>query len=164
MADSTFDTYVSKLSFPLPLWRYILIFQSWQQLRSWTFIVSGIVLSFCLFFEFLALKSMPIDVVLFGVIFGSIFSVIMVAPVEFRLKRKTDRLVCALVDQLYDIGYIQESQAEGTKIFRQKLPSWLRWNEGKVTIANNNNEILVKGGVFVLSKLRHCAKKYYSAN
>lgn len=161
MNDSKITDCVSDLIFPLPLWRYILIFQSWQQLRSWTIIVSGSALSFYFLVNFLSFKSLPIEVVLLGVTFGSIFSVIMVAPVEFRFTRKTDRLLCNLVDELYDIGYIQESQIERTKIFRQKLPSWLRWNEGNVVIERYNDEILVKGGVFILTKLRNFVKKSY---
>lgn len=164
MAEPTGIDCVSELKFPLPFWRYILIFQSWQQLRSWIIIVSGTTLSIYFIMNSLTLTSLPIDVVLLGVSFGSIFSVIMVIPVEFHFKASTNRLVRTLVETLYDVGYIQESETEKTKFYRQKLPQWLRWREGNIEIERKNDEVSVKGGIFILCKLRQRIKTVRSEN
>ncbi len=87
------------------------------------------------------------------------FSVIMVTPVEFRFKRKGDRFLYMLVERIYYLGYIQDSQAEKIIIFKQKLPSWLRWNEGNIVIEKYDDEVLVKGGLFILANLRRFIQK-----
>lgn len=161
MSNSKNINSVSEINYPLPFWRYLLVFQSYRQLRSWIFIVAATALPFYLLLNFLNSESLPIEVILLGIAFGSMFSVMMVAPVEFRFKRKTDRHFCVLVDTLYNLGYIKESQAETTATFRQKLPSWLRWKEGNIVIEKYHDEILVKGGIFILNRLHHAVKNSF---
>lgn len=161
MSNSKSTNFISNINYPLPFWRYLLVFQSYRQLRSWIFIVAATALPFYFLLNLFNSESLPIEVILLGIAFGSMFSVMMVAPVEFRFKRKADRHLCVLVDTLDNLGYIKESQAETTTTFRQKLPTWLRWREGNIVIEKYRDEILVKGGVFILSRLHTAVKNSY---
>lgn len=161
MSNSKNTHFISEINYPLPFWRYLLVFQSYRQLRSWIFIVAVTALPFYLLSNFFNSESLPGEVILLGIAFGSMFSVMMVAPVEFHFKRKPDRHLCILFDTLDNLGYIKESQAETTTTFRQKLPSWLRWKEGNIVVEKCRDEILVKGGIFILNRLHHAVKNSY---
>ncbi|MFN3791259.1 hypothetical protein [Massilia sp.] len=152
---------ISKTYFPLPLWRYILIFQSWQQLLSWMVIVSATAFSVYFLLNILDPRSVPIEAILLGVAFGSMFSVIMVIPVEIHFKGKTNRLTYILVEKLYSVGYIQDSQAGEITTFKQKFSSRLKWTEGNVVIKKLDHEIVVTGGWFILGNLRRAIKISY---
>lgn len=152
---------ISKTYFPLPFWRYLLIFQSWQQFRSWITIVSGTALSVYFLLNIFDPKSVPMEAILLGVALGSMFSVIMVIPVEIHFKGKPERLSYILIEKLYNIGYTQDSQAGKTTTFKQKFSSWLRWNEGNVVVKKFDHEIVVTGGWFILGNLRRAIKISY---
>lgn len=158
MADLKNTSFKPKTYFPLPLWRYFLIFQSWQQLRSWTVIVSGSALSVYFLINFFDPKSVPFEAIFLGVVFGSMFSVIMVIPVEIHFEGKTDRLSYVLVEKLYNVGYTQESQTGKITTFKQKFSSWLRWSEGNIVIKKLDDRIIVIGGWFILNTLRRAVK------
>jgi hypothetical protein len=152
---------VSKLEFPLPLWRYLLLFQSWRQLQSWIIIVVGTVLLIYGAIKSIGALLLPIEGVLVGMTFGSIFAVVMVIPAEFYVVRRTERLTGLLANQLNQVGYVQASQTAKVIIYKQNLPRFLRWDEGDVSIEECGDKVVVKGALFILANLRRSMQKEY---
>jgi len=145
---------VSSLRFPLPAWRYALLFQSWSQFQSWALIVLGTVLAINGLLALLQSHVVPVEGVLIGSVFGSLFSVIMVLPAEFEFKPGPSSALTTVQNYLEYFGYVRGEDGANAIVYRQKLPKFLRWEEGKVFIKQTDGSITVKGPLMILRKVQ----------
>ena len=144
---------VSPLEFPHPAWRYVLLFQSWMQVQSWAILILGAALVTTSVLKLVEAGTMPPEVVV-GVVFGSLFSVLMVLPAQFTLATEACHLLEALESELGKLGYVRLAEEAGNLVYRQDLPRLLRWDEGNVAMTNSDLGAAVKGPVFIVWKLR----------
>jgi len=152
---------VSKLEFPLPLWRYLLLFQSWRQVRSWIIIVVATAFVVCGILKYIDVSFFPLKGALLGTIFGSLISVVMVVPVEFSILRRTRKVSESLTNMLDNLGYVVASQTREAVVYEQNLPRCFRWDEGSVFVESSKDKIVVKGAWFILANLRLRVKKEF---
>lgn len=156
-----FKNTISRLIFPLPTWRYFILFQSWSQFKSWVMAMAGFSLIFWLMLNFLDPDTVPIAGILVGGGIGSMFSVILVIPAQFTIFNTRRDSLDFLIKQIEYFGYIKESTKENCVTFRQNLPRLLRWNEGNVIIWSESGIIRVAGAMFILKSIR---KKFIEYN
>lgn len=146
---------VSKLVFPRPIWRYLLLFQSWAQMQSWGFYVTILLALMSSIFAFLKPRFLPVEGVLIGTVLGSLVSLIMVLPAEFVVRSRSSRVFSSLTRQLEGLGYVLQDSRMDAVVYRQKLPRYLRWDEGNVTIKLSGDRYVVKGAMSIVIKVRH---------
>lgn len=144
---------ISPISYPHPLWRYVLIFQSWSQLGSWLIIV---LLSTLLMYGFVGgLKEPPpVEGLLFGVALGSLISVFMVVPAQFKITANCMDSIGDLFGVLKGLHYVESHRTPDAVVYRQKLPRFLRWREGEMVIRRNAECIVINGPRAVLGRVR----------
>ncbi|MBQ5941478.1 hypothetical protein [Massilia sp. AB1] len=145
---------VSRLGFPLPLWRNLLLFQSYRQLQSWILIVVGTVWLVCFATRFFASHMLPIGVALMGVSCGALISVAMSIPAEFHVLRRPERLTGLLASRLQYLGYMELSSTGDVIVYRQRGPRCLRWDESNVRVREYPDKIVVRGAWFIVADLR----------
>jgi hypothetical protein len=146
---------VSSMTFPKPVWRYLLLFQSWSQFQSWGCCVLAMTVLMYFLFGLSAASALPIQAAALGAVLGSLASVVMVLPTTFVVRACPERVVHSLTSELEAQGYVLLVSRADTVIFRQKLPRLLRWDEGNVTIERVGDRVVVTGPLVILKKARH---------
>lgn len=143
---------VSDVTFPHPAWRYLLLFQSWQQLRSWGLrvLVALVLVNYLLTFANAGLR----HAVLAGAVLGSLPSVVMALPTRFVVSACPDRVVRTLASELEALGYVSQGSRAGVALYRQNLPRLLRWDERNVRIERAGDRLIVTGPFMILKKAR----------
>ena len=145
---------VSAISYPLPQWRYRMLFQSWQQLQSWLLIVIGCTLAI----HFLALASqtrvMPIGYLLAGLAIGGLISVLMVLPARFTVSPASEAAVRRVITEVEVARYIENGVVGNAVMYRQNLPRILRWDEGNISVARDGETLILTGPVVNLKRIR----------
>ena len=145
---------VSAISYPLPQWRYRMLFQSWQQLQSWLLIVIGCTLAI----HFLALVSktrvMPIGYLLAGLAIGGLISVLMVLPARFTVSPASEAAVRRVITEVEVARYIENGVVGNAVMYRQNLPRILRWDEGNISVARDGETLILTGPVVNLKRIR----------
>ena len=145
---------VSDISYPLPAWRYRLLFQSWSQLQSWLLIVVGCTLAI----HFLALYSktrvMPIGYLLAGLALGGLISVLMVMKARFTVSPASEAAVRRVVTEVEVARYIEHGVVGNAILYRQNLPRILRWDEGSISVAREGETLVLTGPVVNLKRIR----------
>ncbi|WP_444845690.1 hypothetical protein [Duganella caerulea] len=145
---------ISKLTYPFPLWRYFIIFQSWFQFTSWAFAMMCFSAFSWLALDFFDPNTVPIAAILSGGGIGSMLSVISVIPAQFTIFNARPEDLDFLIKRLEYFGYIKESDNLNCIVFHQNLPRLLRWNEGNVAIWSESGNIKVGGAVSILQPMR----------
>lgn len=145
---------VSTLRYPVPLWRYLLLFQSWTQLQSWLMLVLTTILLIVFVINLLKPSSVPDAAMLVGATLGSLCSVVMVFPVEFDVFSSSEQTMALLERQVTYMGYVRLSCDANTTLYRQKLPRLLRWDEGNIKIYKQETKVTVRGGWVALKNIR----------
>jgi hypothetical protein len=150
--NSTFS--VSAIDYPLPRWRYLLLFQSWSQLQSYLLMVLACTLAI----HGLALASrarvMPLGALLAGLAVGGLISVLMVLPARFTVSPASEAAVRRVVTEVECARYIENGAAGNAIIYRQNLPRLLRWNEGNISVAREGDQLIISGPVANLKRIR----------
>lgn len=145
---------VSDISYPLPGWRYRILFQSWAQLQSWLVIV----LACTLLIHGLATASrtqvMPLPYLLGGLALGGLVSVVMVLKARFSVSPASEAAVRRVVTEVEVAGYIENGVAGNAVMYRQNLPRFLRWDEGSVSVARDGETLVITGPVVKLKIIR----------
>jgi hypothetical protein len=145
---------VSELSYPLPTWRYQLLFQSWTQLQSYLLIV----LASTLAIHGLALVSntrvMPIGYLLAGLALGGLMSVVMVMRARFTVSPASEAAVRRVVTEVEAARYVEDGVVGNAVMYRQNLPRVLRWDEGRISVAREGDTLILTGPVVNLKLLR----------
>lgn len=149
---------ISAIGYPLALWRYLLLFQSWSQFSSWLCIVLACALPMHLLLVGLEGEA-PLEALLCGVALGSLGSVLMVLPVRFCVAPAGEGSMRILLDTLACLGYVQERRTGTGGVYRQKLPRLLRWDEGDIRIAQLRGEIVVSGPRCIVGRMRNAVLK-----
>lgn len=145
---------VSEISYPLPNWRYRVLFQSWGQLQSWLLIVVGCTLVI----HFLALYSsarvMPIGYLLAGLAIGGLISVLMVLQARFTVSPASEAAVRRVITEVEVARYIENGVVGNAVMYRQNLPRMLRWDEGNISVARDGETLILTGPVVNLKRIR----------
>lgn len=144
---------ISGISYPKPVWRYILLFQSWSQLGSWLVIVLSTTLIMCGLF--LELKEVATIWELFlGVALGSLVSVFMVLPAQVKVSSNSAAVDQGVAQALEHMHYVESHRTVDTVFYRQKLPRFLRWREGAMVVRKYPESLVIDGPRAVLGRVR----------
>lgn len=145
---------VSEMSYPLPGWRYQLLFQSWGQLQSYM----AIVLACTLVIQALALASsarvMPLPYLLGGMFLGGLISVVMVMKARFTVAPASEAAVRRVVTEVEVAGYLENGVQGNAVKYRQNLPRVLRWDEGNISVARDGDTLVISGPMLKLKTIR----------
>lgn len=145
---------VSEVSYPLPAWRYQILFQSWGQLQSYMLIV----LVCTLLIHGLALASnarvMPIRYLLGGLALGGLISVVMVMKARFTVSPASEAAVRRVVTEVEVAGYVENGVVDNAVRYRQNLPRILRWDEGSISVARDGEVLVITGPMVKLKTIR----------
>ncbi|MES2316316.1 MAG: hypothetical protein V4631_02390 [Pseudomonadota bacterium] len=145
---------VSNIVYPLPKWRYFVLFQSWTQLQSYLLIVLACTLAI----HGLALVSgarvMPIGVLLAGLAAGGLISVALVLKARLTVSPASEEAVRRVVTEVECARYIENGVQGNAIIYRQNLPRLLRWQEGNISVARDGDQLIISGPVASLKRIR----------
>lgn len=145
---------VSEIALPSPVWRYLLLFQTWSQFQSWCVIVAVATLFIQGLVFITNTAPLPTMGILVGAALGSLVSVFLVFPARFVVSPITEEVLGHITTSIEEVRYIQQSSEGDVAVFRQDLPRWLRWNEGDIAIVRENNEIVISGPLAILRNIR----------
>jgi hypothetical protein len=145
---------ISTLEFPLPAWRYALLFQSWSQFQSWAMTGLATALSIAALLVLTTTNAPPVGGLLAGSVLGSLISVVMVVPVEFGFEPGSASHLVTLQNDLERYGYVRIDNGSDAIVYRQNLPKFLRWKEGNVCIGRTGDGIVVRGPLMIVRRLR----------
>ncbi len=144
---------VSTLSYPLPKWRYWILFQSWGQLRSFALMV----LACSLVIHGLALASkarvMPLGVLVGALALGGLISVLMVLKARFTVSPASEDAVRRVVTEVECARHVENGVAGNAVMYRQNLPRMLRWQEGSISVARDGDQLIIEGPVASLKRI-----------
>lgn len=153
MLPSTRPT-ISCLRFPEPIWRYLLLFQSWGQLQSWTVLILAMALVVNGVIILTESQTLPLEGTVIGAALGSLCSLFMVLPTEFELKHCSIQLFESVESELESLGYARRDRKSDLVIYQQNLPKLLRWEEGNVLIKRADTNVIVSGAFIIVWKIR----------
>lgn len=163
MSSPSSDSIVSPLQFPRPVWRYVLLFQSWTQFQAWAVLVLAMLVVVNGVLMLAGLRLLPLEAII-AAVFGSLPSVFMVLPAEFTLRPCSHRLSAAVKNELDVLGYRSRTDKDGGLIYEQNLPKWLRWAEGNVEVERTETAIVVRGAVFIVWKVQRSLREGLAGN
>jgi hypothetical protein len=145
---------VSAIDYPLPKWRYYLLFQSWSQLQSYVLIVVACAMAI----HGLAVASharvMPPGLLLAGLLAGGLISVLLVLRARFTVSPASEAAVRRVVTEVECARYVEVGAQGNAIVYRQNLPRVLRWNEGNITVAREGDQLVLTGPVAALKRVR----------
>jgi hypothetical protein len=150
--NSTFQ--VSALSYPLPSWRYWLLFQSWSQLQSYLLIVLGCTLAIHGLAVVSHARVMPLGYLLAGMGAGGLISVLMVMRAQFVVSPASEAAVRRVVTEVECARYVENGVQGNAILYRQNLPRLLRWQEGAISVARDGDRLVISGPVANLKRIR----------
>lgn len=153
MSSPSSGSIVSPLQFPRPVWRYLLLFQSWTQFQAWAVLVLAMLVVVNGLLVLAGLRLLPPEAVI-AAVFGSLPSVFMVLPAEFALQPCSHQLSAAVKSELDALGYRPRADKGRGVIFEQYLPKCLRWAEGNVTVERTDATITIRGALFIVWKVQ----------
>ena len=145
---------VSAISYPLPAWRYRLLFQSWGQLQSYLVIVLGCTLAIHFLAVYSKTRVMPIAYLLAGLAIGGLISVLMVLQARFTVSPASEAAVRRVVTEVEVARYIENGVVGNAVVYRQNLPRILRWDEGNISVAREGETLILTGPVVNLKQIR----------
>jgi hypothetical protein len=143
---------ISPLRYPLPWWRYALLFQSLGQFQSWTFLVVATAAVMQTIFIVLGNGAIPVVEMLATMAIGALFSVYMVVPASLTLS--CAGALPSLISEIESMHYVPAERNLNQTIFHQRLPRLLRWKEGNISIEKSGDLLHVNGPAFILKILR----------
>ncbi len=150
---------VSAITYPLPTWRYLVLFQSWAQLRS--FVLMVLVCTLAIHGMALATKArvMPVGLLMAGLALGGLISVLLAMRAQFTVTPATEDVVRRVVTEVECARYVENGVVGNAVMYRQNLPRLLRWQEGNMSIAREGDTLIIAGPVAKLKRVRsHLAR------
>lgn len=145
---------ISPLRYPLPWWRYALLFQSLGQFQSWAFFVVTTAAVMQTISIFAGSVAIPVVAILVSAAIGGSFSVYMVIPASFSLTQSHASSLPSLISEIESMRYFSAEENLNKTIFHQRLPRLLRWDEGNISIEKSGDLLHVNGPAFVLKIIR----------
>lgn len=145
---------VSVIDYPLPKWRYFVLFQSWSQLQSYLLIVVVCALTI----HGLAVAShgrvMSPGALLAGLFVGGLISVALVLKARLTVSPASEAAVRRVVTEIECARYVEVGALGNAIVYRQNLPRVLRWDEGNITVAREGDRLVLTGPVAALRRVR----------
>ena len=145
---------ISAVEYPVAFWRYLILFQSWRQLESWSVTVVATAWAIHGAMYIAGLQLLPVDGLLLGIAIGSIFSVVMAMPIQFQIKSPANLSIEHIYSLLDKFHYVEMLKTNESISFRQNLPRFLRWDEGNVLVAFGPNECKITGPQSIVRRIR----------
>ena len=145
---------VSAIVYPLPTWRYLVLFQSWAQLQSFLLIVLVCTLAIHGLAVASSARVMPIGALLTGLTLGGLISVLMVVRAQFSVSPASEDAVRRVVTEVEIARYIENGVVDDAVMYRQNLPRMLRWDEGSIRITREGETLILTGPVVNLKRIR----------
>lgn len=145
---------VSELSYPLPTWRYQVLFQSWGQLQSYLLIVMVCTIVIHSLALISNARAMPVQYLLAGLALGGLISVVIVMKARFTVSPASEAAVRRVVTEVEVAGYIENGVVDNAVMYRQNLPRFLRWDEGSISIAREGETLILTGPQLKLLTIR----------
>ena len=150
--NSTFS--VSAIAYPLPKWRYWVLFQSWSQLQSYLLIVLACTLAIHGLAVASGARVMPLGILLAGLAVGGLISVAMVLKAQFTVGPASEAAVRRVVTEVECARYVENGVQGNAIVYRQNLPRLLRWNEGNINVAREGDQLIISGPVASIRSIR----------
>lgn len=144
---------ISPVTLPDPAWRYLLLFQSWNQLVSWS-VCMGATLSVVALLIWLAGDVRLIPVTLAWGLFGGTWSLMFATKAQFSIRGVVTSEKAEIERMLNDCMYAEQKPRGQEKRFGQKLPTWLRWGDSDVTIVVRGGALVCTGPQLVIRRIR----------
>jgi hypothetical protein len=145
---------VSALTYPLPAWRYWILFQSWGQLQSYLLIVLACTLAIHGLAIVSKARVMPLGALLGGLALGGLISVLMVMRARFTVSPASEDAVRRVVTEVECARYVENGVVDNAVMYRQNLPRLLRWSEGSIAVAREGDQLILTGPVAKLKRIR----------
>lgn len=145
---------ISVISYPKPVWRYLLLFQSWAQFSSWIVIASLTTLLMHNVLGTLDDRAIPFMGLFIGTMLGSLVSVFLALPAQCCVRPESGKVMRALTESLEKMQYVEVRHDDGMTIYRQNLPRILRWDESNIIIHRSGDLITISGAWFIVARLR----------
>lgn len=145
---------VSAIAYPLPTWRYLVLFQSWAQLQSFLLIVLACTLAIHGLAVVSNARVMPIGALLTGLTSGGLISVLMVMRAQFSVSPASEDAVRRVVTEVECARYVENGVVGNAVMYRQNLPRLLRWQEGSISVARDGDQLVITGPVANIKRVR----------
>ena len=145
---------VSAIVYPLPTWRYLVLFQSWAQLQSFLLIVLVCTLAIHGLAVASSARVMPIGALLTGLTLGGLISVLMVVRAQFSVSPASEDAVRRVVTEVECARYVENGVVGNAVMYRQNLPRLLRWQEGCISVARDGDQLVITGPVANIKRVR----------
>lgn len=152
MKHTTSDR-ISQVTLPDPAWRYLVLFQSWNQVISWGGLM-GATLSMVALCIWLVGDSRLIPETIAWGLSGGGWSLIFASKAQFSIRGVVTSENAELERILHECLYIEQKPRGQEKRFGQKLPSWLRWCDSDVTIVVRRGALVCTGPQLVIRRMR----------
>lgn len=144
---------ISPVTLPDPAWRYLILFQSWNQFVSWSGLM-GVTLSLVALVIGLVGDSRLIQETIAWGAFGGAWSLLFATRAQFSIRGAVASEKAKIDKVLKDCLYTEQKPVGQEKRFGQKLPAWLRWSDSDVTIVVRNGALVCTGPQLVIRRMR----------
>ena len=146
--------HVSEIDYPLPWWRYLMVIQSWAQLRSVLFTIGIPALILLNIDDSLFDGRAPALWILLGCVGGATPALLMFLPVRFQVSPASAASLGRLHREIVKLRYVELEGARSTIVYRQDVLRIFRWDEGNLSAQRTPETIIVSGPQFALKALR----------
>lgn len=147
-------TRVTPIRYPRPLLRYMLLFQSWRQLQLWLF-CGGLALLFIHgFVQLSSTRGIPLGMVVGVAVLGALFAVALAVPAQFSISPGGEKARVKVTRELTQMGFVLHTRSSRCAVYRQDLPSMLRWDEGDIRLWFEPDAMTVSGPLIAIKRLR----------
>jgi hypothetical protein len=144
---------ISPVTLADPVWRYLVLFQSWNQLISWGALM-GATMSVVALLIWLVGDVRLIPTTLMWGLFGATWSLVLATKAQFSIRGAVISEKEEIEQMLNDCMYAEQKPMGQEKRFRQKLPTWLRWQDSDVTIVMRGGALVCTGPQLVIRRIR----------
>lgn len=145
---------ISAVRLSRPWWRCALLFQSWPQFQSWALLVAATAALLQSAVILAGGKLIPVEGMLLGMAIGSLAAVAMVLPARFTVAPATPGQLPQVVAEVEGLHYAAAEKRGAAVVYHQRLPRFLRWDEGNITVSSAAGHLIIEGPVSVLKKVR----------
>ncbi|WP_147952382.1 hypothetical protein [Massilia sp. YMA4] len=144
---------ISRVVLPDPVWRYLILFQSWSQLFSWAGVMGASLSLVALVIWLLGDPRLIPETIACGLL-GGTWSLLFATKAQFSIRGPATSEKAEIERILTDCLYIEQKPVGQEKRFGQKLPALLRWGDSDVTIVVRSGALVCTGPQLVIRRLR----------
>lgn len=144
---------ISSVVLPDPVWRYLILFQSWNQFFSCAALLA-IVAVITAFLLWLAGDVHMFTDLMGAALFGGVWAVVAATKAQFSIRSPTTSEKARFETMLDEWRYVMRSSSTHEKRFGQNLPRFLRWSDSDVTIVERDGKVICTGPQMLIRKMR----------